>query len=64
MFVDLRIDLPVKSAAFVAALVLGIVLVFSPAAGAAAPEEAWLLLGALAALGTGARGGPGRRPTR
>ncbi|MEU6620497.1 hypothetical protein ABZ926_06885 [Streptomyces litmocidini] len=60
MFVDLRVDLPVRSAAFLASLVLGIILVLSPATGAGAPEEAWLFLGALAALGTGARGGAGR----
>jgi hypothetical protein len=60
VFVDLRVDLPVKSAAFLASLVLGIILVLSPATNAGTPEEAWLLLGTLAALGSGTRGGAGR----
>ncbi|MFB7515187.1 hypothetical protein [Streptomyces sp. NPDC056144] len=58
MFVDFRVDLSVRGLAFLASLVLGVVLVFQPA-GVAAPEEAWLLLGTLAALGAGARTGAG-----
>ncbi|MCZ0979551.1 hypothetical protein O1L60_12015 [Streptomyces diastatochromogenes] len=60
MFVDLTVDLPVRSAAFLASLVLGIVLMLSPATATGTPEQTWLLLGTLAALGTGARGGAGR----
>ncbi|MFC1232717.1 MULTISPECIES: hypothetical protein [Streptomyces] len=43
MRVDFRIDLPCLSAAFVAALVLGIVLIMSPTAQTAVLEEGWLL---------------------
>ncbi|MEU7560308.1 hypothetical protein [Streptomyces eurythermus] len=43
MFVNFRIDLPSMSVAFVATLVLGIVLVMSPSVQLAALQEEWLL---------------------
>lgn len=44
VFVNVRIDLPCMSVAFVATLVLGIVLVMSPSAQEAILQEgAWLL---------------------
>lgn len=43
MLVDLRIDLPCMSVAFVAMLVLGVVLVMSPSAQMAVLREEWLL---------------------
>ncbi|MDF9867947.1 MULTISPECIES: hypothetical protein [Streptomyces] len=42
MLVNFRIDLPCMSVAFVATLVLGIVLVMSPAAQTAVLQEGWL----------------------
>ncbi|MFE4956170.1 hypothetical protein ACFRCW_19205 [Streptomyces sp. NPDC056653] len=42
MLVNFRIDLPCMSVAFVATLVLGIVLVMSPSAQAAVLQEEWL----------------------
>ncbi|MER7968006.1 hypothetical protein ABTX35_03150 [Streptomyces sp. NPDC096080] len=44
MFVNLRMKLPCMSVAFVAALVLGIVLILSPAAQSGGLEETWRLL--------------------
>ncbi|MFE7566094.1 hypothetical protein ACFU76_03880 [Streptomyces sp. NPDC057539] len=43
MLIKLSIDLPCMSVAFVATLVLGIVLVMSPSAQVAALQEEWLL---------------------
>ncbi|MFD5299571.1 hypothetical protein ACFWJU_30750 [Streptomyces mutabilis] len=43
MLVDFRIDLPCLSVAFVATLVLGIVVVLSPAAQVTDLQEEWLL---------------------
>jgi hypothetical protein len=62
MFVDCRIDLPGMSAAFVAVLVLGIVLVMCPAAqGAVLQDGGWLLpAAALLAAGTRTTGRRGR----
>jgi hypothetical protein len=52
VFANLRIDLPDRSAAFLATLVLGIVLVLSPPPGqdAAPPELLWLMPTAAACL--------------
>ncbi|MGY0056504.1 hypothetical protein ACWY4P_08085 [Streptomyces sp. LZ34] len=54
VLVSFRIDLPRVSAAFVGLLVLGVVLVMSPSAAAAAPaalqEARWLLPAAVGLL--------------
>ncbi|MBB5121009.1 hypothetical protein AF335_20080 [Streptomyces eurocidicus] len=55
MLVNLRIDLPCRSVAFVATLVLGIVLVMSRSAQEAAFQEGTWLLPAAASLLTAAR---------
>ncbi|MCW5251594.1 MULTISPECIES: hypothetical protein [unclassified Streptomyces] len=43
MLVRFRIDLPCMSVAFVATLVLGVVLVMTPSARTAVLQEEWLL---------------------
>ncbi|WP_263171320.1 hypothetical protein [Streptomyces sp. SCSIO ZS0520] len=55
MLVDFRIDLPCMSVAFVATLVLGIVLVMSPSVQAAVLQEGGWLLPAAACLLTAVR---------
>ncbi|MBA2951035.1 hypothetical protein [Streptomyces himalayensis] len=57
MFVDFRIDLSGVGLAFVAALVLGVVLVLLPAPTVALLQEAGWLLPAAACLAVGARSG-------
>ncbi|RSS82806.1 hypothetical protein [Streptomyces sp. WAC06614] len=61
MLVNFRMDLPCTSVAFVATLVLGIVLVMSPAARAAALQEEWLLPAAACLLIAGRPAEGGRR---
>ncbi|MGW2367782.1 hypothetical protein ACWCZ5_19640 [Streptomyces sp. NPDC001667] len=61
MLVDFRIDLPCTSVAFVATLVLGVVLVMSPSARTAVLQEEWLLP-AVTSLLVGVR--PGERGQR
>ncbi|MER7468333.1 hypothetical protein [Streptomyces sp. NPDC097981] len=62
MLVDFRIDLPCMSVAFVAMLVLGVVLVMYPSAQAAILQEGDWLLPAAACLLAAAR--PGERGQR
>ncbi|MGW1605578.1 hypothetical protein [Streptomyces eurythermus] len=57
MFVNFRIDLPCVSVAFVATLVLGIVLVMSPSVRLAALQEEWLLPAVACLLIAGRPGG-------
>lgn len=61
VLVNFRIDLPCMSVAFVATLVLGVVLVMSPSAQLVVPQEEWLLP-AVACLLIGVR--PGERGQR
>ncbi|MGW4026319.1 hypothetical protein [Streptomyces sp. NPDC005009] len=58
MLVNFRINLPCTSVAFVAMLVLGIVLVMSPSAQATVLQEEWLLPAAACLL---IAGQPGKR---
>lgn len=60
MFVDCRIDLPAASLAFVALLVLGIVLITSPSAQAVLLQDGSWFLPAVACLMVGARSAGGR----
>ncbi|MER7338632.1 hypothetical protein ABT403_12350 [Streptomyces sp. NPDC000075] len=61
MLVNFRIDLPCMSVAFVATLVLGIVLVMSPSAQVAALQGEWPLPALACLLIAGRPGGRGRR---
>ncbi|WFB82570.1 MULTISPECIES: hypothetical protein [Streptomyces] len=64
VFVNFRIDLPCMSVAFVATLVLGILLVMSPSAQVAALQGEWLLPAVACLLIAGRpapRAVPGRR---
>lgn len=61
MLVKFRIDPPCMSVAFVATLVLGIVLVMSPSAQVAALQEEWLLPAVACLLIAGRPGERGHR---